>query len=64
MNRRLVLRDEARLEGPLPIPRDLDRQWAVVGQDRLAAGAVAMIGGVLGLGATGRVSKVMGELAA
>ena len=47
-----VLRDEARLETALPIARHLDRERAIIGQHRLAAGPIAMIGGVLRLAAT------------
>jgi hypothetical protein len=39
----LVFADELRLEAALAIARNLDRERPIVGQDRLAAPAVAMI---------------------
>jgi hypothetical protein len=41
------------LERALGITRDLEGKQPIAGQDRLAAGAVAMIGGVLGLAPPG-----------
>ena len=60
----LVLGDQPRLEGALAIARHVERERAVVGQDRLAARPVAMIRGVLRLGAAGRIAQMMRELAA
>ena len=59
-----MFRDQARLEGAFAIARDVDRQRPVVGQHRLVAGPVAMIGRLLGLGATRRVAEVMRQFAA
>ena len=60
----LVFANQLRLERPLAIARDLNRQGPIVGEDRLAAGAVALIRGERGLGGAGWVAKVVGQLAA
>ena len=60
----LVLGDQPRLERALAITRDLNRQRPVVGQDRLAACPVAVIGGGIRSGAAGRVAQMVRELAA
>ena len=60
----LVLGDQPRLEGALAIARHLDRQRAIVGQDRLPARPIAMIGRVVRLGAARRIAQVVGQLAA
>ena len=41
-----------------------NRQWPIVGQNGLAASAVAVIRAILGLGATGGISQAVGELTA
>jgi hypothetical protein len=59
----LVLRDQARLERPLAVARHVDRERAVVGQYRLSARAVAIIGGVVRFRAAHRIPQVVRELA-
>src|SRR4029453_12908600 len=59
----LVLRDQARLERPLAIARDVDRERPVVGQDLFAARAVAMIRRVVGFRPAWRVTEMVCELA-
>jgi len=46
-----MLGDQPRLERPLTIARHVDRPRPVIGQDGLAARPIAMIRGVVGLGA-------------
>ena len=60
----LVFGDEPRLKRALAIARHVDRQRALVGQDRLPARPIAMIGRVVGLGPAGRIAQMMRELAA
>ena len=60
----LVCGDHARRKCALPIARDVDGQRPVVGQHGLRAGAIAVIGRVVGLDAPARVAEVMGQLAA
>ena len=58
----LVFANQLRLEGALAVPGDVDRHRAVVRQDGLAAGAIAVIGGELGLSPPRRVAQMVTEL--
>ena len=60
----LVFADQARLERAGAIARDLERQRPVVGQHRLPARAIAMIGRVLGLRPARRIAQMVRQLAA
>ena len=60
----LVLGNQLRLERALAIARHVDRQRAVVRQDRFGPCPVAMIGGVLGFSPAGRIPEVVRQLAA
>jgi hypothetical protein len=55
----LVLGDQDRLERALPVARHLDTQRPILGQHGLAAGAVAMVARVIGLGRTRRVAQMV-----
>jgi hypothetical protein len=59
-----VLADQPRLETALAIARHLDGQRAIVGQHRLLAGAVAVIGRLVRRDPAGGVAEVMRQLAA
>ena len=59
-----MLGDEQRLEAAVAVARHLDAQRPVLGQHRLAAGAVAVVGRLLGLGRAGRVAQVVRQLGA
>jgi hypothetical protein len=48
-----VFPNQLRLERLLAIARDVNRDRPIVGEDGLAAGAIAMIRGELGLGSSG-----------
>jgi hypothetical protein len=58
-----LLGNEARLKGPGAVARHVDGERSVVGQPGLAAGPMAMIRGVLRLGATRGIAHVVGQLA-
>jgi hypothetical protein len=60
----LVLADQLRRERPVAITRDVERQRAVVGQDRLTARAVAVIDGPRRLLAARRIPEMVRQLAA
>ena len=61
----LVLRDQPRLERPVAIAGHLKGERAVVGQHRLSAGSVAMVGDLSsGFVPPGRIAQVMRQLAA
>ena len=55
---------QLRLERPLAIARDLNRDRPLVGEDGLPAGTIAMIAGELGFCRSGWVAEVVGQLAA
>ena len=55
---RSCLSVQQRLEGAVGVTRHLDAHRAVLGQHGLGTGAVAMVGGILRLGRTGRVAQV------
>jgi hypothetical protein len=59
-----VLRNQPRLERAHTIARHVDREGAVVGQDRLGAGPIPLIRDVLRLGAAGRIAQMVRQLAA
>lgn len=52
------------LERALTVPRHVDRQRAILGEDRRGPRPVAMTGAALGLTAAGRIPEVVGQLAA
>ena len=60
----LVFADQPRLERAVPVARHRERQRAVIGQHRLPARPIAMIGRVLGLGPTRRIAEMVGQLGA
>lgn len=60
----LVLADDLRLEGSMTVARHLDAQRSIVGQDGLAAAAVAVIEHAFRLGPTRLVAKAMRHLGA
>jgi hypothetical protein len=60
----LVFAYQLRLERPLAIARDLNRDRPLVGEDGLPAGTIAMIAGELGFCRSGWVAEVVGQLAA
>src|SRR5262249_29434275 len=60
----LVLADQARFKRAVAIARHRDRHRAIVGQDRLPARAVAVIGDVVRLRTAGRIAQMMRELTA
>jgi hypothetical protein len=54
-----VLADQLRLEGSLAVARHVNAQRAVVGQDSLAAAAIAMVGNAYRFLFAARLAKVM-----
>jgi hypothetical protein len=60
----LGVADQQRFKRAFAIARHLDREPPVIGRDRLAARAIAMIGDVLGLRAARRIAEMVGQLAA
>ena len=60
----LMLGDQQRLETAIAVACNLQAQRPVFGQNSLAAGAVALVAGRLGLSRTGRVHQVVTQLGA
>jgi hypothetical protein len=60
----LMLRNQHRRKGAVPIPRNHERQRAVVGQDGLRTRAIAMIGRSGRRRGVGLLREVMAELGA
>ena len=60
----LVFADQPRLETAVPVARHGEGQRAVIGEDGLATAAIAMIGGVLRLGAAWPVAEMVTQLRA
>jgi hypothetical protein len=59
-----VLGNEQRLEAAFTVARHVDAQRAILGQNRLASAAIAMVVHLGGLVATGCVTQVMAEFPA
>ena len=53
-----MLGNEQGFEATLPVPRDVDAQWPVFGQQGLAGGAVAVVTDLARFLGAGRVTQV------
>jgi hypothetical protein len=60
----LVFGDQARLKTPLAVARDIQRDRPVVSEHGFGTGPIAVVGVRLGFRPAGRISQMMGQLAA
>jgi hypothetical protein len=58
----LVLRDQNRSETAIPVSRNVQSQWAFVGQDSFPAFAVALVALILWTLRARRIAKVITKL--